>query len=116
MISSIIGEGTSFKGEISSAGSLQIAGEVIGCINVKGEVFIVGNGRVQGDINGGRVVVSGTVDGNIIAGKGLEILKNGKVNGEITCDKLIIEEGSSYQGKVNVAGVLGAAEIREEKL
>ncbi|MFA4967376.1 MAG: polymer-forming cytoskeletal protein [Candidatus Margulisiibacteriota bacterium] len=109
-INSIVGEGTLLKGEISSLTSLHIAGEVVGSVNANGEVFVVGKGRVQGDINGGRVVVSGTVDGNIIASKGLEILKNGKVNGEITCDKLIIEEGSSYQGKVNVAVIMNVAE------
>jgi len=101
-INSFVGEGTSFKGEISSSGSLHVMGEVTGSINVNGDVFIGAKGRLTGDITGGRVVVSGIVDGNIFSRKGCELLKTGKVNGEITCDKLLIEEGASYQGKVNV--------------
>jgi cytoskeletal protein CcmA (bactofilin family) len=101
-INSFVGEGTSFKGELISHGSLHIMGEVTGSINLKGDVFVGTKGKVTGDIIGARVVISGAVDGNIFAGKGCELLKTGKVNGEITCDKLLIEEGSSYQGKVNV--------------
>ncbi|KAF0134966.1 MAG: cell shape determination protein CcmA [Candidatus Saganbacteria bacterium] len=102
VINSIIGEGTTIKGEINCPGSLQLEGEVVGSIKAVGDIFIAGKGKVAGDLKGARVVVSGIVEGNIIAEKGLEILKTGKVNGEITCDKLLIEEGSSYQGKVNV--------------
>jgi len=101
-INSFVGEGTSFKGEIISHGSLHIMGEVAGSINLKGDVFVGAKGRVIGDIIGARVAISGIVEGNIFASKGCELLKTGKVKGEITCDKLLIEEGSSYQGKVNV--------------
>jgi len=101
-INSIVGEGASFKGEISSLGSVHVAGEVAGGVKAEGDVFVVDKGKVAGDINGAKVVVSGKVEGNIIALKGLEILKTGKVNGQIACDKLLIEEGSIYQGKVNV--------------
>ena len=101
-INSMVGEGTSFKGEINSSGTLRIAGELNGTICTKGDVFIVEKGKVFGDVSGSRVVVSGYIEGNIFASKGLEILKLGKVHGEITCDKLLIEEGGHYEGKVNV--------------
>ena len=102
-INSIVGEGTSFKGEITSQGSVHIGGEVMGCVRTEGDVFIMPKGKMAGDVMGGKVVVSGAVEGNIVARKGLEILKSGKVNGEIVCDKLLIEEGSAYEGKVNVS-------------
>ena len=101
-INSIIGEETTFRGDIVSQGSLHVSGEVRGSINVKGDVFVFGKGRVYGNITGARVVVSGLVEGDIFASAGLEILKSGKINGEINCDKLMIEEGSTYQGRVNV--------------
>ncbi|HTY13590.1 MAG TPA: polymer-forming cytoskeletal protein [Candidatus Omnitrophota bacterium] len=112
-INSIIGDETSFRGEISSPGSLHVSGEVRGNIKVKGDVFVFGKGRVIGDISGARVVVSGLVEGNIFASAGLEILKSGKINGEITCDKLVIEEGSVYQGRVNVRSGAEAAPAPE---
>ena len=101
-INSIVGEGTTFKGEITSPGSVHVAGEVIGGVRAGGDVFVVGKGQVRGDVTGEKIVVSGIVHGNILSRQGLEILKTGKVNGAITCDKLLIEEGSVYRGKVNV--------------
>jgi cytoskeletal protein CcmA (bactofilin family) len=101
-INSIVAQATTFKGEITSEGSLHVAGELIGSVKVKNDVFVMHQAKVVGDIEGSRIVISGSVDGNIIAEKGLEILKTGRVNGEITCHHLIIEEGSFYQGKVNV--------------
>jgi cytoskeletal protein CcmA (bactofilin family) len=101
-INSVIGEGAVFTGEINLSGPLQIAGELKGTVCSKSDVFIVEKGRVIGDVSGARIVVSGYVEGNIFATKGLEILKAGKVHGEISCDKMLIEEGGHYEGKVSV--------------
>jgi len=101
-INSLIGEGTLFKGEINSTGSLRVAGEVVGKIQVKGDVFVSENGKVVGNIFAERVIVAGEVEGNIKSQNGLEITKTGRVDGEVICDKLLIEEGSVYQGRVKV--------------
>jgi len=101
-INSLIGEGTIFKGEINTSGSLRVAGEVVGKIQAKGDVFVSENGKVQGNIFADRVVVAGEVEGNIKSRNGLEITKTGRVDGEVVCDKLLIEEGSVYQGRVKV--------------
>ena len=102
-INSIVGEGSVLRGEITTPGSLHVAGEVQGTIKAEKDVFVAHKGKVIGDVEGSRVVVSGTIEGNITARTGLEILKTGKVFGEINCHRLMIEEGSSYQGRVNVA-------------
>ncbi|MCX5750215.1 MAG: polymer-forming cytoskeletal protein [Candidatus Saganbacteria bacterium] len=104
-IDTIIGEETFFKGEIKAKGPLRICGQVEGRINSESEVFLGEKSKVRGDIHGGRVVVSGEVFGNIIATSGLEILKHGKVHGDITADKLTMEEGTTYKGKVRVGTV-----------
>jgi cytoskeletal protein CcmA (bactofilin family) len=48
------------------------------------------------------VIVSGDVNGNISANGGLEITKTGKVFGDIVSDKLIVDEGAIYKGKVTL--------------
>lgn len=101
-INSLIGEGTLLKGEIISSGSLRVGGEIVGKIQVKGDVFVSEKGKVLGNILAQKVVVAGQVEGNIKAINGLEITRTGKVDGEISCDKLLIEEGSLYQGRVKV--------------
>ncbi|MBI5699227.1 polymer-forming cytoskeletal protein [Candidatus Saganbacteria bacterium] len=104
-INSIIGESTTIKGEISSQGPLHLNGLIEGEVLAEGEVFVGEKGKVKGNISGGKVVVSGRVEGNISARLGLEIAKGGEVQGEITTDKLLIEAGSSYLGKVNIGNL-----------
>ena len=47
-------------------------------------------------------VVKKDVNGNISANSGLEITKTGKVFGDIVSDKLIVDEGATYKGKVTL--------------
>lgn len=101
-VDSIIGENARFKGELITAGSLNISGEFEGKIKSDGEVIISPTGKVTGEVAGGVVVVSGRVDGNITAKDSLEIAKSGKVHGDLTGGKIVIEEGSSYHGRVKV--------------
>ena len=101
-INSIIGEGTVVVGEISTATSLYVNGKIEGKVSAVKDVLIAENGRVAGNVAGEKVVVSGEIDGDVNAKGILEITKTGKVRGEINCDKLLIETGAQYQGKVNV--------------
>jgi len=102
IMDSIIGEKAKFKGEVLTSGSISINGEFEGRVNSEGEVIIARGSKIHGDVRGASVIVSGSVDGNITATQNLEILKTGRVHGDLTGGKIVIEEGSSYQGKVNV--------------
>ena len=101
-VNSIIGDDTQVKGEIISKGSVRIGGEFEGKIQAHGDVLIGEGSSVTGSIAGARVTVSGDVNGNISANSGLEITKTGKVFGDIVSDKLIVDEGATYKGKVTL--------------
>ena len=102
VINSMIGHDAHVKGEINTKGAVRIDGEFDGKLNAKGDVFVGEGSKITGNIVGARVVVSGDVNGNIIANDGLEITKSGRVYGDITGDKLLIDEGAIYKGKVNM--------------
>jgi len=101
-INTIIGEETQIKGEITSKGSVRVGGEFEGKIQAHGDVLVGEGSIINGNINGSRVIVSGEVNGNIAANAGLEITKTGKVIGDILSDKLIVDEGAIYKGKVTL--------------
>jgi cytoskeletal protein CcmA (bactofilin family) len=101
-INSLIGEGTQIKGEIISKGSVRLGGEFEGKIAAQGDVLVGEGSSVTGNISGSKVIVSGDVNGNITAFAGLEITKTGKVYGDVTSDKLIVDEGAIYKGKVTL--------------
>ena len=101
-IDSVIGEKARFKGELTTPGAVSVNGEFEGKLSSEGEVIIGRGSKITGDVAGAHVVVSGKVNGNIVAAQSLEITKSGRVNGDLTGGRIIIEEGSSYRGRVRV--------------
>lgn len=100
-ISTIIGEGYVFTGEIRGSSVIRIEGKVIGNINVEAGVVLGEKGKIEGDINTRSAIIYGTISGNVKAVQ-LEIKKTGLVQGDITTDTLEIELGAQYNGKLNM--------------
>ena len=79
------------------------------------EIIVGRNSKVTGGIDGGTVVVSGKVEGNISATQNLEITKSGRVHGDLSGGRIVIEEGASYRGKVSVQATEEETEEEEEE-
>lgn len=115
VINTVIGEDCEFKGSINSQQSVRIEGTMEGDINAQGEVHIGVKSKVKANIHAKRVIISGEVIGNIEAISGLEITKTGRVYGDIAGDRLLIEEGGIYKGKVNM-DVISSKNLYEGKM
>lgn len=100
-ISTIIGEGFIFKGELQGSSAIRIEGKIIGNVNVDGGVVLGEKGTIEGNITTKSAIIYGTIKGNVKATQ-LEIKKTGFVNGDITTDTLEIELGAQYNGKLNM--------------
>jgi len=100
-ISTIIGEGFTFTGEVKGATAIRIEGRIIGNIHVEGGVVLGEKANIEGDIYTKSAIIYGTVNGNVKTTH-LEIKKSGQVNGDITTDTLEIELGAQYNGKLNM--------------
>ena len=100
-ISTIIGEGYTFTGELQGSSVIRIEGKIIGNVNVDGGVVLGENGNIEGNVISKSVIIYGTVNGNIRTTQ-LEIKKTGFVNGDITTDTLEIELGAQYNGKLDM--------------
>jgi cytoskeletal protein CcmA (bactofilin family) len=99
---SLIGAGTSMKGDISSSGDLRIDGSLIGNIHCSAKVVIGANGVVEGDINGQQADIMGKVAGTITV-KDLLQLKGGSiVTGNLQSAKLQIEPTASFNGECHM--------------
>lgn len=62
---SLIGAGTSLKGDITSSSDLRIDGTLTGNIYSTAKVIIGANGSVEGDISGQQADIHGRVTGSI---------------------------------------------------
>lgn len=101
-VTSILGEGTSWKGEISGTGGIRIEGLCEGSIDLEGLIIVDQKGRVESDlIKADTVIVAGAVRSNIHA-KRVEIRSTGRVWGDVTTVKFSTEEGAYLRGKIQM--------------
>jgi cytoskeletal protein CcmA (bactofilin family) len=102
---SLIGAGTSMKGDITSNGDLRIDGTLVGNIHCSAKVVIGANGVVQGDINGQQADIMGKVSGTITVKDLLQLKGGSQLNGNIQAAKLQIEPTASFNGECHTAPV-----------
>lgn len=99
---SLIGSGTSLKGDITSSGDLRIDGTLIGNIICSAKVIIGANGVVEGDISGQMADIMGKVTGTIKVKELLQLKSNCLVNGNLHSAKLQIEPAASFNGQCHM--------------
>lgn len=102
-LNSLIGEGSVFEGKFFINGSLQIDGKFEGEIRTRDQLVVGETGKVKTDIVAKKVVVGGTVIGNIEAEEQVSLLSTGRVLGNIRAPKIDIEEGVVIQGEVSIS-------------
>jgi cytoskeletal protein CcmA (bactofilin family) len=101
-VTSILGEGINWKGEISGAGGLRIEGLYEGKIELDGLVIVDRKGRVESDlIKAETVIVAGAVRSDIQA-KRVEIRSTGRVWGNVTAVRFSTEDGAYLRGKIQM--------------
>ena len=99
---SFLGKSLKIKGKISSDEYLTVEGQVEGNIDISKTLTIGKDGFVSGEINADVVKIDGKAEGNISAQSKLEITSSGTFQGSVRSEKLVIEEGAIFKGKVNV--------------
>jgi len=98
-----IGRSVTVKGELSGSEDLFIDGQVEGTIELKGNSLTIGpNGQVKANVNAKDVVVQGKLEGNIQASQRAELKKSAVTVGDISTQRVAIEEGAYFKGKIEV--------------
>ena len=94
---SIISEGFTFEGTITSDGVLNIAGTVRGKVTAK-SVLIDASGQVNGELNSEQLVIKGQLNGEVNCDD-LNIGPLARVDGIISYKYIHIQRGSKVSGK-----------------
>jgi len=98
-----IGKSVVIKGELSGSEDLYVDGTVEGTIQLQGNNLIIGpNGHVHADVSVKAVVIQGKLEGNIRAKDRAELRKSAVIVGDIVTQRIAIEEGAYFKGKVEV--------------
>ncbi|MCI8358834.1 MAG: polymer-forming cytoskeletal protein [Lachnospiraceae bacterium] len=98
-IGTVIGPGAVFDGNFETPESVRVDGTINGNCTCK-ELLIVGvEGKINGDIHSQNVIISGKVEGDIMASGKLELLSTGKLVGNITARSLVVDEDACFDGR-----------------
>jgi cytoskeletal protein CcmA (bactofilin family) len=101
-ITSVLGPGINWKGNLRGNGGIRIEGSFEGEITIRGMVVVGETGRVQTkNLCSNTVIVAGTVNGNITAER-LDIRSTGRVWGDVTVSAFTTEEGAFLRGQVRM--------------
>ena len=98
-----IGQGVVLKGEVKGDEDFVIDGRFDGTIDLSQRVLTVGpTGRVEAQLSAGTVVVLGRVNGSVQASDLVRIGDTGSIEGAISAPRLVVADGASLQGRVDV--------------
>jgi cytoskeletal protein CcmA (bactofilin family) len=117
-IISLLGEGTSFTGELTLEGGARIDGKVSGRITTQSLLVVGPSGDIDADeLRAASITVCGSVHGRLYVSERLEIQSGGRVSGHVVMEKegLVVAPGGIFEGVVEYAreGEPGTALARE---
>ena len=97
-----IDQGVMLEGTLTVKGTFRVNGNVKGNI-ISEQTVILGEGaKVEGQIEGNRVVISGRFDGVIFAKGRVEIEAKGVVTGEVHSPCMVIDPGGIFDGRCHM--------------
>ena len=100
--STIVGQTMLIKGNLEGDEDLTVQGRIEGSLSLTKTLIIEPNGIVKADVSVANAVVSGVMVGNLTASDSLEITESGRMVGDIRAPRVIIVEGASVRGKVDM--------------
>lgn len=101
---SIIGPGMAIVGDCQTDGTVRVEGSVQGSIRAGKAVVIGKQGVVSGDVITQDAVVSGRVEGKLVAESRLELQASCHIEGEVHTRRMQLEEGAVLNGSVHMSG------------
>jgi cytoskeletal protein CcmA (bactofilin family) len=98
-LTGFVGNGTTLTGEASFKGMLRVDGALSGRVaSADGTLIVSTNGRVDANVEVAVAQIYGTVNGDIVATKRIEMGRVAKVTGNIQTPALVIENGAIFEG------------------
>jgi cytoskeletal protein CcmA (bactofilin family) len=112
----LVGAGTTIKGDLISNGDVRIDGTLIGNITGSAKVLIGQDGVVQGDIEGQQADIQGKVTGKLQIRELLNLRGDAIIRGNIYAGKLQIEPTVTFNGQCHMGKEASVVEMATEEL
>jgi cytoskeletal protein CcmA (bactofilin family) len=108
----IIGTGTVVEGKIRSQGNVRVDGKLIGEVTASESLSVGVTGEIEGNVTAKNVTVGGKVRGTISATEKIVFEGKSVVRGDIRATRLIVDEGSIFDGRVSMTEKVPIYEVK----
>ena len=108
-LTAFIDQGSEFEGKLSFKDTVRIDGTFSGEITSDNTLIVGESGQIMATIRSVCVVISGLVEGNIIASDQIVLHKSAVVNGDLESPVVIMEEGAQLNGNVKMGKASSSA-------
>ncbi len=103
-IETLIGAQSEVRGDVSFAGGMHVNGTVIGSVSAPSDdqalLTVSAKGVIEGDVRVARVVLDGTVRGDVHAAERVELAANAKVDGDVHYRLIEMAMGAEVNGRL----------------
>lgn len=97
-INTLVGHGSSFKGDVTVHGFFRVDGDFQGSITTEGRILVSPSGRIKGSLTGRDIVVGGVVKGDLFASERITLLSSALVVGNLYAPRIRMEQGVLVEG------------------
>jgi cytoskeletal protein CcmA (bactofilin family) len=109
----IIGESILISGSLAGDEDLTVRGRVEGTLTLTRTLVVEPTGMVKAEVQVKNCIIAGVVVGNVTATESVEITKEGRMVGDIAAPRVIIVDGASFRGRIDMGEVdVGTGERR----
>lgn len=98
----VLGADCRITGELALDNDAVIMGHFNGTLRVSGVLELTDSAKVSGTIIAGALRLAGTVEGDVVAEHGVELLAGAQFSGQLYTTRLSVIEGAVFQGDVCV--------------
>jgi cytoskeletal protein CcmA (bactofilin family) len=109
----IIAKGVVLKGDLETLGTIRLEGKIYGNLRSKGKAILGDTAYVEGNILAQSAEVAGEVKGTLEISEILTLKSSAVINGDINCNKLIVEQGATFNGKCQMGSVAKEINLQE---
>lgn len=101
----VVGPSILISGKLTGDEDLTVRGRVEGELTLSRTLIVEPSGVVKANVAVKNAIVSGVVVGNINATESVELTREGRMVGDIHAPRVIIVDGASFRGRVDMGDV-----------
>jgi cytoskeletal protein CcmA (bactofilin family) len=110
LVNSLVGAGSSLRGDLVVDGLVRVDGDIVGAIRSTGKVVVGQGGRCESSIQARSAIIGGVVKGDVCVTERLSVLDGAVILGNVFAPRMDAEGDIVIHGDVEVSGRTEKAE------